>query len=91
MKITAAQAEKMILATNGKIFGVRFQKRTDNKIRTMSARLGVKKGLTGAGQKYDPKAKDLITVFSMDAKGYRSIPLDGLLNVTIDGEDYIVQ
>jgi len=37
---------EMILATNGKTFGVKFIKK-DGSLRTMSCRLGVKKGVKG--------------------------------------------
>lgn len=50
---------------DGRIFTVDFVKRGDGTIRTMSARRGVKKGVTGAGQSYDPKTKNLLTVYDM--------------------------
>lgn len=58
--------EQFIEATNsGQIFSIDFVKRTDNSLRTMSARRGVKKGVKGVGQAYDPKAKNLLTVYDM--------------------------
>lgn len=58
-------AQFMENTANGQIFSVDFVKRTDKTIRTMSARRGVKKGVKGVGQAYDPKAKNLLTVYDM--------------------------
>lgn len=51
--------------SDGRIFTVDFVKRTDNTMRTMSCRRGVKKGVKGVGQSYDPAAKNLLTVYDM--------------------------
>lgn len=58
-------AEFMEKTDNGHIFTVDFVKRTNNELRTMSCRRGVKKGVKGVGQSYDPKAKNLLTVYDM--------------------------
>lgn len=50
---------------SGQLFSVDFVKRTDGQIRTMNCRRGVKKGVKGVGQAYDPKAKNLLTVYDM--------------------------
>lgn len=50
---------------SGQRFTVDFVKRGDGTIRTMNCRRGVKKGVTGAGQPYDPAAKNLLTVYDM--------------------------
>ena len=36
------------------------------------------KGITGGGLKFTPSEHDLITLYDMNAKGYRNIPLDNL-------------
>lgn len=51
--------------SKGQIFSIDFVKRTDNSLRTMSARRGVKKGVKGVGMAYDAKAKNLLTVYDM--------------------------
>lgn len=58
-------AEFMEKTSNGQIFSVDFVKRTDQTMRTMSARRGVSKGVKGVGMAYDPKAKNLLTVYDM--------------------------
>lgn len=57
--------EFMDQTSDGRIFSVDFVKRTDNSLRTMSCRRGVSKGVKGVGQSYDPKAKNLLTVYDM--------------------------
>lgn len=61
---------------NGRIFSVKFVKRTNNEIRTMNCRLGVTKHLKGGEQGYDPKDHNLITVWDLQKKAYRSINLE---------------
>ena len=70
---------------SGEIFGVSFIKRNTGELRTMSARLGVKKFLRGGNLSYSPAEKQLLTVFDMAKKGYRSIPLDAIKRVSVGG------
>lgn len=72
----------------GKIFGVRFVKRTTGEIRDMQARMGVTKHLAGGEPSYDREAKQLLCVFDMAKKSYRSIPVEGVLSLTVDGIHY---
>ena len=65
----------MAAGANGKIFTVKFVKRTDGSERTMTCRLGVTKHLRGGTLGYDPREHDLLGVFDMTAGGYRSIDL----------------
>jgi len=55
----------------------------------MNYRLGVTKHLKGGSQGYSPKAHNLITVFEIN-KGYRSIPIDGVVSITKAKEKLIV-
>lgn len=80
-----------IKKTNGKIFNVTFIKRTDNSKRRMNARLGVKSYLKGGQIPYNPIDKQLIPVFDMNKKGYRSISTENIISATILGEQYIVK
>ncbi len=83
------QIEKVKLllekAKNGKVFAVDFIKK-DGTPRTMTARLGVKKGVTGAGKRYKPSDYDLLCVFDMQKAAFRTIGLDTVTRVTIGGE-----
>lgn len=77
-KITVDEAKKMMLATDGKIFAVKFIKRTTGELREMTCRLGVTSHLHGGELPYDPKIHKLLPVFDMDIEQYRQIPYEGL-------------
>ena len=76
------------LVKDGKFFGVEFVKRTTGEMRQMQARIGVTKHLKGGAKKFDDASKNLLTVFSMDANGYRSIPIDAIQSLTVKGTIY---
>lgn len=78
------------LVSDGKIFHIEFIKRTTGELRKMRCRLGVKKHLKGGNKKYDPTIKQLLTVFDMEAKGYRSIPVEGIRSLTVGGQVFSV-
>ena len=72
--------EELILKAteNGKVVGLGFIKRSTGKLRTGAFRRGVVKGITGEGLKFNPKDYNLITLYDMNAKGYRNVPLDSV-------------
>ena len=90
MLIDKETAIKMIKDSKGKIFGVKFIKRSTGSIRTMSARLGVSKGVKGIGLRYDPESRQLIPVYDMNKKEYRMINLETLSTVSFKGQEYNV-
>jgi len=75
---------QMLLATNGRIFRVRFVKRSTGKVRNMSARSGVRKGLKDPDGPLDPKLvqqdidNDLLRVWDVEKNGYRCIALESI-------------
>lgn len=73
---------------DGKIFSVTFIKRTTGEIREMVCRLGVKSHLRGGVKKFDDKEKNLLTVFDVQKNGYRSIPLENIIKVKVNGVTY---
>ena len=80
---------KYILGREGKIFTVRFRKRTGkNEIRKMVCRQGVKSHLAENPTKepIDFVANALIPVFDMEKNAYRSIPIEGIIEIKIEGE-----
>jgi len=92
--ITMKQAEAVLRNSNGKIMNVLFVKRTTGELREMVCRTGVTKHLKGGQAAYDFDAKKLISVYDMQAevgKGYRSIPLDAIRSINIDGKHLRVQ
>ena len=91
MKISKVTAIEMIRGSKGKVFGVTFIKRTTGEVRTMQARLGVRKGVTGEGLKFNPKDYALIPVYEMPMQQFRMVNLEGLTNLSIEGEKYEVE
>lgn len=79
-------------ATDGRIFYVRFRKRTPDpetgkrEVREMTCRLGVKSHLKGGERAYDFEEKGLIPVFDMGKQDYRVIATEGLLELRMNGE-----
>jgi cytochrome c len=63
-----------------KIFSVIFTKK-DGSERKMLCRLGVKKHLKGGTKKYDAESLNMVTVYSLDSKGYRTINLNTLKQI----------
>mgnify|MGYP000021997382 CR=1 FL=1 len=78
------------LVSDGKIFHVEFIKRSTGELRKMRCRLGVTKHLKGGGKAYSAKAKKLLTVFDMEAKGYRSIPIEGICSLQVGGQQFSI-
>ena len=86
--------------TDRPFFSVTFVKRTPpyEQREMKRAQFGVKKHLKGGERAYDPFEKNLLCVFDHDAekkdgsKGdYRSINLDQIIKLKIDGEEFVVK
>lgn len=65
------------LVTSRGVYGIGFYKR-DKTYRRMGARLGVTKYVTGVGKSYKDEDHNLVTVYDMNKRGYRSIKLDSI-------------
>jgi len=85
--INTETAKEMIYNTKGKIFSVNFIKK-DGSVRKMNCRRNVKKGVTGAGMAYDPKAYNLIPVFDMANEGFRMINASTIQELKVEGKTY---
>lgn len=73
------------LVGDGKIFTAVFTKK-DGSERVMNCRTNVSKYVKGVGLAFNPKEKDLLSVYDLQAKGYRFIPTDErLLELHFDG------
>jgi len=90
VQINKEMAIQMIKNNQGKIFGVTFVKRTTGDVRNMSARIGVSKGITGEGLKYDPESKQLLTVYDMHKNQYRMLNIETLSRLTMRGHTYSI-
>ncbi len=86
--IALTEVLKMIKESNGKIFSIKVEKRTDGTIREMVCRTGVTAHLVVAPSKpgINFKKNELISVFDMAKKAYRSIPIEGIKAIKIGGE-----
>ena len=71
------------------IFSVVFLKK-NGEIRRMNCMLGVKKHLKGGKLSYNPKERNNLVVFDTQKKGYRTINLDTLMNISMKGVEYNV-
>ena len=76
------------LISDGAIFYVEFIKRSTGDLRKMKCRAGVKKYLKGGSKAYSTKQHNLLTVFDMEAKGYRSIPVEAIQRLTVGGQTF---
>jgi hypothetical protein len=70
--MTKSKAKEIIEQTKGRFMTIKFVKK-DATIRTMNCRLGVKKYLHGGKSNVDQN--DYVTVYDLNAKGYRSVNL----------------
>jgi hypothetical protein len=65
---------------DGKFFTARFVKK-NGEIRTIRARLGVKKGLKGGELSYNPSERNNLIVWDLEKQAYRTIKFDNLLEI----------
>ena len=56
----------------------------------MTARLGVRKGVTGEGLKYDPESRQLMTVYDMQKRGHRMVNTETLSRLNYKQINFIV-
>ena len=87
MNVTRAELVQKIKETHGSIFAAVFRKRHTGEIRRINCRTEVRKYVKGTGKSVAPECQ-LITVYDLQVKGYRSIPEEGLVSATIQGETY---
>ncbi len=76
------------LVADGKIFGVKFIKRTDGSLRTMAARTGVVPASSpnNAERNWDPDTKGLLQVWDVHKRDYRMVPADGICELSFHGQ-----
>lgn len=75
----------LIDRTKGRIFRVTFIK-SDGTQRVMICRTGVKKGVNGNGNKMNENAAMIRRhVYDMQKQSFRTIPLDKIINIKIQG------
>lgn len=72
------------LKQTGGIFNVKFYK-TNGELRSINARFGVRKGVTGKGLSYNPEDHGNIIIFSMNDNGFRTVKLDNIVSIKFNG------
>lgn len=83
--MSLAEAVERLLDSQGEFFTVEFVKRTTGETRVLTGRTGVHKDLKGTGHKYDPAAHKLLPVYDIVNHGYRSIPVDAITRLKVNG------
>lgn len=83
--ITPDQIEAVIQGFKGRVFSIEFIKK-DGTRRKMTCRRGVRKGVTGKGLRYDPRKRELLTVYEFGPKDegegrWRMIPTNTRVQV----------
>ena len=87
--INRTRAKELIKDSKGLIFAATFTKK-DGSHRLMNARL--KKYISKTGRKAPYKAEDfnLIPIYDMKSKGWRSLNLNTLITLSINKTKYII-
>ena len=86
--ITTDKAKELIKQTNGRIFSSTFIKK-DQTIRTLTARTGKRyKSKTGKAAPYKAKEYNLLPVYDMKIKAFRTLNFNTLLTLTINKNNY---
>lgn len=77
---------------DGHMFSVKFFKRTDGRLRQLTGRFGVTKGVNGRGTMTvaDDLRNDTVRVFDMNKKAFRQVNLRGLHWLKVNGQEFNV-
>ena len=87
--MTQTEAAVLIRNSAGRIFAVEFVKRSDGSLRRGTFRLGVTSHLKGGDAAYNFREQNLISVFDMDKRAYRSIPIEGIVRLSLGGAGWV--
>ena len=87
--INRTKAKELIKESKGLIFSATFTKK-DGSHRLMNARLKKYISKTGKAAPYKAEDYNLIPLYDMKAKGWRSLNLNTLLTLSINKNKYII-
>jgi len=87
--INRTKAKEFIKESKGKIFAATFTK-VDGSHRLMNARLKKYISKTGKAAPYKAENYDLIPIYDMKSKGWRSLNLKTLITLSINKTKYII-
>jgi hypothetical protein len=87
--INRTKAKELIKQSKGLIFSATFTKKDGNH-RLMNARLKKYISKTGKAAPYKAENYDLIPIYDMKSKGWRSLNLKTLITLSINKTKYII-
>lgn len=102
MKTITKESAAVLMSTAKGIFSVTFIKRSTGETRTLNGIAGfrTRKDLAGGSLPYVPAEHNLFPMFLMSGdmnredaavgKNRRMVPLDGIVSLKVDGQEYIV-
>ncbi len=90
LTVNRYKVETMLRGLKGRFFGVTFIKK-NGQSRTMNARLGVTKFVSGGRKTVGLNYQPYLTVWSRNDAGYRSVNLATIRMITADGQVYFVR
>ncbi len=89
--IKREQVKEILKSAGSTIFGCSFIKRSTGEVRDINCRMGVVKHLRGGKPAYSFAEKNLLPVYDVVNKGYRVIALEGVLEIRLGGNIYLVR
>jgi len=87
-KIFCSSLIDFLNSTSGRIFKVVFSRRTDGRQREMLCRTGVKADQNGGIIPFNPISKNLFSVYDVQKKAYRFIPLENVICIRYAKTNY---
>ena len=89
-KVTSSGLADFLERTAGRIFKVVFSRRSDGRQREMVCRTGVKVHQTGGTILFNPISRNLFSVYDIQKKSYRFIPLENVICIRFAKTNYRV-
>ena len=88
--INKTQAKELIKESKGLIFSATFTKK-DGTNRILKARIGKKYTPTGNKAPYNPEEYNLMPLYDMKKKGFRTLNFNTLLTLSINKVKYLIE
>ena len=88
--INRTKAKELIKESKGLIFSTTFTKK-DNTIRTLTSRTGKQYTPTGKKAPYKPSDYNLMPLYDMNKKAFRTLNFNTILTLSINKEKYLIE
>jgi hypothetical protein len=89
-KITRSCLADFLESTSGRIFRVVFSRRSDGQQREMVCRTGVNSRHAGGTIPFDPSSMNLFSVYDVQKRAYRFIPMENVICIRFAKKNYRV-